>query len=150
MSNGGNQERQAEPAAIIALYHVTAEEVTRYRDYEWKIALWALLLIAAIIRLPELILLNHMLILQWLAFLFVTAVMISSVVLIRFCHKQFIKNSRVLRRCEGRLNLDDFKPPEWTGTPESIKFTHGIGLPVLLLILIGIFALYGYYSIFFW
>lgn len=150
MSNGSNQQRQPEPSAIIAFYQVTAAEVTKYRDYEWKIALWALLLIVAIVRLPELILPNNTLIIQWLAFLFVIAVTISSAALILFCHMQFIKNRRALRRCEGRLNLDDLKPPEWRGTPESIKFTHGKGLPVILLILIGGFALFGWYYIFFW
>lgn len=137
---------------LIAIYQKTAGEITRYRDFEWKITIWALSLLVGIISFTKLIPVpsNHKPIIQTLFVVFIVVAIPFSIWHILYCHHQLTKNRQVHRKCEKELQIDNFLPEEWKKEPEEIKYTKGLWHLASWIILILLATGFAIYSICLW
>ena len=137
---------------IIALYQKTAQEITRYRDMEWKVTIWSLSLLAGIISLSKLIPISadHRAIIQIIFVTFIFVAIPFSIWHIHHCHNNLTKNRRVHRKCEQELHLDSFLPSEWKKEPKKIRYTQGLLHLISWVILIILTASFTIYSVFLW
>ena len=112
---------------VLSLYHNTANEITRYRDMEWKISLWAFSFLIGLFSITRFIQQwdNYESVKPGFQFLIIW-ILLFSIVHLYFCHRELTINRRVFRRCEQELNLDDILPSNWNVKPEKIGFRRGI------------------------
>jgi len=137
---------------ILALYQKTANEINRYRDLEWKIAIWTLSLLVGIISLTRFVLVteDYKQIFQVLLGIFILVATLFSIWHIHFCHRNLTINRQVHRKCELELQIDDFLPDKWKKEPKKIKYTQGIIHLISWFILIIITSMLAIYCIYAW
>lgn len=108
-----NNEKEYGP--LIALYDHTHDEISRYRDMEWKICYWTILLQAGIIAaykyVSELLLFNFS-----ICYIFNSFTLFISwygAWHIYFAHDNLTNNRNILKKIEGILKLSEVLHKEW-------------------------------------
>ena len=122
--------------ALIALYNNRQKEITRYRDYEWKIMIWSIIGLIGITGISGLFIsINNehdLVIIMKTLFVIVSLFMtISTFIYMIFIHNQFIWNRNILRKIDeifGFFENDIFLkgsvlPTDWKG--KILKFADG-------------------------
>jgi hypothetical protein len=104
-----------EYSPLIALYDHIHDEILRYRDMEWKICYWTILLQAGIIA-------AYKYISEIIQFKFTICYIFNSFILfiswygawhIYFAHDNLTKNRNMLKKIEGLLKLSEILPEKW-------------------------------------
>ena len=142
---------------LLALYQQTNQEITRYRDYEWKMVVWTIVLMAGVVtavRTMTTVPSSHKISIQILLCLFTGVAAIYGIWHIRFIHIQLIWN-RILRRKIERvlefyeegayLQQDSILPSSWAN--EEPKFWEAKTHLWSWFILVGCITLYTIYCI---
>ena len=134
---------------ILALYQKTANEITRYRDIEWKISLWAFSVSIGLISIASIGDISS--IAKIWILIFSILILIFSIGHLIFCHSRLTIQRKLLRNCELKLpKINEILPEEWKKPAECISFEKGIwhllswiSLNLLAIILVAIIYYFG-------
>jgi uncharacterized membrane protein len=95
--------------SLLALYNQTNAEITRYRDLEWKLSMWAISILLGLISLTylEQFQLEHAFVTA--KFLSIFTAIFSGFMIwhIHYCHKRLTKNRKYRKRYEKLLQFYD-------------------------------------------
>lgn len=148
---------EEKPNAIIALYNHTHDEITRYRDMEWKITAWIVGLIAAIVAVTHLapIQSGHKSLVQTILGISTLVAAGYGIGHILFAHKNLTWNRRLRRKLDKILKFFDkdfynnvtILPEHWKD--KNVSYWQGLPLLLSWLLLIIASTIYAIYSIIF-
>ena len=140
--------------ALLHLYDHTHAEITRYRDYEWKITSWSLVLFAGIVAATNAVPVHatHRVCVQTLLMVITVVLAAYGLWHIYFVHKQLVWNQCLRRRMEVFFGLFDEKlcdgktilPAHWRPVvPPFFDHVSHIGTFWSLIVLGAIYVLYS-------
>ena len=140
--------------ALLSLYTQTHGEITHYRDYEWKITVWGVLLLGAISGLTRVAPFQptHKGCMQTILCVVTVAITLYHVWHIHFVHKNLTWNRQLRRRLERVFRLYDpsvygnenILPAKWkTEKPRYWDYPQHLVSFWGLIILIAAYALYS-------
>jgi|WetSurMetagenome_2_1015567.scaffolds.fasta_scaffold526405_2 hypothetical protein len=119
-------------SAIISLYKNTQREIDRYRDMEWKICYWTVILMTGTIAAFKytLDILSQDIINRYQTFIIVgfnTFVFVAAAYgcwHIHFVHESLTENRKLRRKLEKLLNLSNLLPKKWM--EKEVRYFKGI------------------------
>jgi hypothetical protein len=143
---------------LISFYQQVFEEMRRYRDIEWKILLWTVILMGGIVTATHLAPVKdiHKPYVQTLLCIFTVVAAIYGAWHIHFAHKRLTWYRNIRRRCdrifeffeENAYDTQDCKPILPSGwRDENIPYTDGLPHLICWWGLIALMAIYAIYSI---
>jgi len=144
---------------LIALYREIFAEIRRYRDMEWKIVLWTVVLmggIATAVRLTS-IQQDHKPYIKTLLCIFTVGVAIYGGWHIHHIHKRLTWYRNLRRKCDRIFRFFDDKtysdeailPKKWKFKDEDISYSEGLKHLISWWILIALTTIYALYTIVF-
>jgi len=143
---------------LMSLYKETFAEIRRYRDMEWKILLWTVILMGGIVTATHLAPVKeaHKPYVQTLLYVFTVVAAIYGGWHIHFAHKRLTWYRNIRRRCDrvfmffddSIYDTRDSKPMLPRGwRDENVPYTDGLPHLISWWVLIALTAIYAVYSI---
>ena len=142
---------------LIALYREVFAEIRRYRDMEWKILLWTVILMGGIVTATRVapIKESHKPYVQTLLCVFTIVSAIYGGWHIHSIHKRLTWYRVLRRKCdrifmffdENVYDKDAILPKKWKYKDEDITYKEGLRHLISWWVLIALTAIYALYSI---
>lgn len=144
---------------LIALYREVFAEIRRYRDMEWKILLWTVILMGGIVTATHVAPVKeaHKPHVQTLLCVFTIVSAIYGGWHIHYVHKRLTWYRKLRRKCDRIFMFFDkdiygkeaILPEKWKYKDEDISYKEGLTHLISWWILIALMAAYALYSIVF-
>ena len=140
--------------SLISLSDHAYDETKRYRDHVWKITIWPIGLLVAVVAAakdsPDLATTCFG---KWLGSILIVVIAASGIWNVHFDYTQFVWNRNLLRNCERRLQLYEedaygegsLLPEEWKAA--DYKFKQCLPHYLQWMLAIVVVAAYGLYSL---
>ncbi len=140
---------------VLAINDITHKEITRYRDYEWRITLWTVTLMAGIVAAVRSTNLSgpNQSGIQVLLTFFLLVVLCLGIGHVCFVHSRLVTNWKIRRNLDDQLGLfqkdayfaGTVLPSEWER--RSIKWTRGLPHLLTFWVIMLASATYAFYTV---